>query len=87
MNKIEEAHLKRKELAESSVFDQTLRTQLTERVIYENEMLKENFKDELTNHIKSNFGSIVSNEYKKEITEAVDTFSAILNSQNEFSAV
>jgi hypothetical protein len=54
MTKIEEAHLQRKELAESIVFDQTLKTQLTERVIYENEMLKENFKDELTNHNKSN---------------------------------
>ena len=47
MDKISQADLLRKDIAETEALDGMLKDQIEERVIFENKMLEANFKDDI----------------------------------------
>ena len=47
MDKISQADLLRKDIAETEALDGILKDQIEERVIFENKMLEANFKDDI----------------------------------------
>ena len=85
MDKIQQADMIRKDIAETEALEDTVKDKITERVIFENEMMKNIFKDDLKKRT-AKYGIMIQNSFQGAFTEAANEFNESISQQNANSA-
>ena len=75
----------RKDIAETEALEDTVKDKITERVIFENEMMKNIFKDDLKKRT-AKYGIMIQNSFQGAFTEAANEFNESISQQNANSA-